>query len=127
MSSTPDTHKGDCVASTSPAALFHRQVLSTNSLPHASDRRSLEFDELAVPYPADREPSRRPRSAARDTLAVDAGLDRRAVDADGLEVLDDQIDQIAAAEIRRVEAPQFAHTHFSAVVDGYPGPVVEDA
>lgn len=102
-------------------------MLPENSLPHVPDRRSVEFVELAVPYPPDREPPRRSRGAARDTLPVDARLDRRAVDAHGLEVLDDQIDQVAAAEIRCFEAPQFAHTHFSAVVDGDPGSVVEDA
>jgi len=58
---------------------------------------------------------------------VDTDLDRRTVDADGLEVLDDQVGQIAAAEFRRVEPPQLAHTDFSAVVDRDPGSVVEDA
>lgn len=49
---------------------------------------------------------------------MDASLDRRPVDADRLEVLDDQIREFAVTEIGRIEAPEFADTHFSGVVDG---------
>jgi len=96
------------------------------SATHPADRRSVEFDELTLSYPPDRDPIGDPRLATRDTLTVDPRLHGRAVDADRLEVFDDQIGERALAQIRRIEAPQFANTHFSGVVDGDPGPVVED-
>lgn len=118
MSTTADAHIGDRVESTFPGGLFHGRLLPVVRRPRTSNRRSVEFDELTVPYPADGQPARRSRRATRDTLAVDASLDGRSVDADRLEVLDDQIGEIAITEIGRIEAPEFANTHFSGVVDG---------
>lgn len=102
-------------------------LLPLSSASHAADRGAVEFGELAPSYPPDRDPSGRSRCPARDTLTVDPRLHGRAVDADRLEVLHDQIGERALTQIRRVEPPQFADTHFPAVVDGDPRPVVEDA
>lgn len=115
------------MVSTFPGAppLWH--VLPLLSRPHATDRGSVVFGELIPAYPPDGDPAGGSRRPARDTLTVDPHLHDRAVDTDRLKVLDHQIGEDTLTQIRRVEPPQFADTHFSGVVDGDPRPVVEDA
>lgn len=102
-------------------------VLPLLSPPRPSNGGTVEFGKLVPVYPSNRHPRGDPGRPARDTLAVHLRLHGRAVHADRLEVLDGQVRERALAQIRRVEPPEFADTHFPAVVDGDPCTVVEDA
>ena len=115
------------MASTFPGAPPIWHVLPLPSPSHPSNGGTVEFDELAPAYPSNWYPPGDPGRPARDALAVHPRLHGRSVDADRLEVLNDHVRERALAQIRRVEPPQFADTHFPAVVDGDPRTVVEDA
>jgi hypothetical protein len=60
-------------------------------------------------------------------LAVHAGGDRTTVDPYVEEALDDQIREVALAEPRGVEPPEFADAHTARIVHGEPRTVVEHA